>query len=139
MLKPALIVPLLVALTAAVCAGSLYDNDVAQRIKPYGQVCISGEPCEGVVLSVAQPVATEPRSGEAVYQAACLGCHATGALNAPKLGDAQAWAARLDQGLEQLTEHAINGFQAMPAKGGCATCSDEEIASAVAYMVDNSR
>jgi cytochrome c5 len=33
-----------------------------------------------------------------------------------------------------LSDHAIKGFNAMPAKGGCAACSDDEIKNAVAYM-----
>ncbi|MEP2614970.1 c-type cytochrome, partial [Marinobacter alexandrii] len=66
-------------------------------------------------------------------------CHNTGAAGAPKKGDAAAWAPRIDKGMETLISHAVNGFNAMPAKGGCASCPDEEIASAVEYLVSESQ
>lgn len=54
------------------------------------------------------------------------------------MGDSGAWGDRIDKGLETLVDHAINGFNAMPAKGGCSNCSDEEIQVAVEYMVEES-
>jgi cytochrome c5 len=38
--------------------------------------------------------------------------------------------------METMVKHAIQGYNAMPARGLCADCSDQEIADAVAYMVD---
>jgi cytochrome c5 len=55
---------------------------------------------------------------------------------APVTGEADAWSSRVDKGMETLISHAINGFNAMPAKGGCSSCPDEEIQAAVEYMVD---
>ena len=43
-----------------------------------------------------------------------------------------------EQGIETLYDHSINGFNAMPAKGGCGSCSDEEIQAAVEHMVAQS-
>ena len=40
------------------------------------------------------------------------------------------------KGMETLVKHVIDGYNAMPARGLCADCSDQEIADAVAYMVD---
>jgi cytochrome c5 len=50
------------------------------------------------------------------------------------LGDAGAWGPRIAKGTETLYTHAINGFNAMPAKGG-ADIPDEEVQSAVDYMI----
>ena len=74
-----------------------------------------------------------------VYDAACTACHSTGAAGAPKKGDTAAWSPRIEKGLDTLVNHAINGFNAMPAKGGCSGCSDEEIESAVEHMVEASQ
>jgi cytochrome c5 len=38
-----------------------------------------------------------------------------------------------------MTANAISGINAMPARGTCATCSDEEIKQTVQYIVDNSK
>ncbi len=122
------------ALTAA-------EEKIVERIRPIGEVCVEGQDCG----EAAQPVAAAgaaaggARSGADVYQAACFACHATGAAGAPKLGDAAAWAPRIEKGMETLVSHAINGFNAMPPKGGCMACSDEEVTNAVQHMVDGSK
>lgn len=117
------------------------EEKIVERIKPVGQVCVEGQDCGDIqpVATAAAAASSGPRSGEAVYQASCFACHGTGAAGAPKFGDAAAWAPRISQGMETLVSHAINGFNAMPPKGGCAACSDEEIGNAVDYMVKSAQ
>jgi cytochrome c5 len=76
-------------------------------------------------------------SGEAVYSANCLACHASGVAGAPKFGDAGAWSARIAQGYDTLVKHAVEGIRAMPAKGGNADLDNIEVARAVAYMANS--
>jgi cytochrome c5 len=68
-----------------------------------------------------------------------MACHATGAAGAPKVGDAAAWAPRIAQGMDTLVQHSINGLRAMPPRGTCANCSDEDLKAAVTYMVERSQ
>ena len=68
------------------------------------------------------------------YNKTCAACHSTGAAGAPKKGDKAAWAPRLKQGDAVLLQHVKNGIRAMPPKGMCMTCSDDEIKAAVDYM-----
>lgn len=91
-------------------------------------------PEKAAAAPAAAPAAAEPASGEGIYKSVCAACHDTGAANAPKLGDKAAWAPRLAQGLDTLTENAIRGKGAMPPKGGKADLSDGGIALAVIYM-----
>ena len=81
------------------------------------------------------------RSGEEVYNSACLACHLTGAAGAPKLGEAAAWADRIAKGIDTLYDSGIKGLPGtgMIAKGGCMNCSDEEVRAAVDYMVEGSQ
>ena len=79
--------------------------------------------------------AGDAAAGEAVYNRVCKMCHNSGMMGAPKLGDRAAWSPRIEQGTSKLTEHAITGIRKMPARGTCKTCSDEDIANAVAYMM----
>jgi cytochrome c5 len=114
------------------------DESIAERISAVGSLCIEGEKCKApVVKAAAAP--TGPRSGAEVYASSCAACHTTGAAGAPKVGDIAAWSPRLDKGLETLMSNALNGFNAMPAKGMCMDCSDDEINDAVTHMVDNSK
>ncbi len=127
--------------------GAEYQATIASRIRPFGDVYMPGEE-ETAAAPTAKTVA-EPEpvaaamSGPQVYNTACLACHGAGIGGAPIPGDAEAWSARIAQGLDVLKDHAINGFQGsagyMPAKGGRVDLSDEEVASAVEYMVSESQ
>jgi cytochrome c5 len=133
---------------------------VAERIKPVGAVNVAApggaavpapappapsaeQPTAAAVTTPVAASASAPSAGatvdlakgESIYGMACLACHTTGAAGAPKLGDKAAWAPRIAQGMEVLHASAINGKGAMPAKGGRADLSDDDIRSAVVYMV----
>ena len=114
------------------------DESIAERISSVGSLCIEGEKCKAPVAKAAA-APTGPRSGEDVYAGSCAACHDTGAAGAPKVGDIAAWTPRIDKGLETLFSNALNGINAMPAKGMCMSCSDDEIKDAVTHMVDNSK
>ncbi|MGB5607502.1 MAG: c-type cytochrome [Gammaproteobacteria bacterium] len=83
----------------------------------------------------AATMAAAAADGEEVYNKACKTCHAAGVAGAPKLGDSAAWAPRLAKGEEALVGSVKNGLNAMPPKGACMTCSDDELKSAVQYML----
>lgn len=119
----------------AIAETQSYEDEVAERLKPAGNVCVEGQACETATAAVASTASSGPMSGDQVYTTACAACHGTGALNAPKLGDAGAWAPRIAQGNDTLYNHAINGFNSMPARGGNASLSDDEVIAAVDHMV----
>ncbi|MBP2281642.1 cytochrome c5 [Psychrobacter sp. PL19] len=113
---------------------ALYPNLIA-RIQPVGQVCFEeGDICDVTARSSGPSAGDGPRDGVAVYNAVCQTCHAAGLLGSPILGDVGAWGPRIAQGAETLYTHAINGYNAMPAKGG-ADIPDEEVQNAVDYMI----
>ena len=68
------------------------------------------------------------------YNASCVFCHASGAAGAPKTGDEAAWAPRLEKGMETLVKHTREGFNAMPPRGMCGDCSDDEYRALIEYM-----
>ncbi|MEO6364186.1 MAG: c-type cytochrome [Caldimonas sp.] len=97
---------------------------VGARIRPVGVVEVKD----------ATDVASM-KSGEQVFAAQCTACHTAGALGAPKLGDAGAWAPRLLTGYEALLHSSLAGKGQMPAQGG-GDFSDFEIGRAVVYMAN---
>jgi len=99
-------------------------KSVAERIRPVGTVEIKD----------ATDIASL-KTGEQVYAAQCTACHATGALNAPKLGDLAAWAPRIKSGFDALLHSVLAGKGQMPAQGG-GDFTDFEIARAVVYMAN---
>ena len=125
----ALILAAATLLMAQAHAATDAQNDkIAERIKPVGTVCVGAE-CGGAAVAPA-----EPRSGEEVFGAACTACHSMGVLGAPKKGDTAAWDERLAKGMDATLKNALNGLNAMPPKGNCVNCSDDEILAAIKYM-----
>ncbi|XOV83913.1 MAG: c-type cytochrome [bacterium] len=108
-------------------------EEISQRIDPFGSVSRVGDAGGAAVASAS----AEPRSGQAVYDQFCFACHTTGVGGAPTFGDTAQWAERVDQGMDLLMEHTINGIRTMPAKGTCMNCSDDELNAAVTYILDN--
>lgn len=119
----------------AVGAQAASDEAIAERLKPVGEVCIAGQECKGVG-TVAAAAAGGARSADDVVAKYCGACHSAGVLGAPKIGDAADWKARADAkgGLDGLLKSAIAGINAMPPKGTCADCSDDELKGAIAKM-----
>jgi cytochrome c5 len=78
---------------------------------------------------------TASADGQKIYQASCQACHATGVAGAPKLGDKAAWAPRIAKGNDAMLSSVKNGLKAMPPKGTCMSCSEDELRAAMEYMV----
>jgi cytochrome c5 len=79
---------------------------------------------------------TASADGQKIYQASCQACHVAGVAGAPKLGDKDAWAPRIAKGNDALLSSVKNGLNAMPPKGGCMGCSEDELRAAMEYMVE---
>ena len=113
-------------------AQEMSDDEIADRIKPIGQVHVAGAQAAG-----NNAAAGGAKSGEDVYNSACVACHAAGVLGAPKLHVAADWQPRLDErGLDGVWQNALNGINAMPPRGTCSSCSDDEIKAAIEYMIE---
>ena len=85
-----------------------------------------------MAMSAVGPSVAEPNMDK--YNKSCAVCHAQGVAGAPKIGDAEAWAPRLDKGMEALLASVKNGLNAMPPRGMCFDCSDEEYMELITYM-----
>lgn len=70
----------------------------------------------------------------AKYNQSCMACHAAGVAGAPKSFDAAAWAPRLKTGMDTLVASVKNGKGAMPPKGLCMDCSDDQFKQLINYM-----
>lgn len=134
-MKKMLAVPAAVLALWAVTAQATTDEAIAERLKPVGEVCIAGQECKGVE-AVAATAGGGARSVDDIITKHCSACHATGVLDAPKIGETAAWKERADQqgGLDGLLAKAISGINAMPPKGTCNDCSDDELLEAIKKM-----
>jgi cytochrome c5 len=114
----------------AALSGSLDESAIAKRLAPDAQVTV-----EYGAGAAPAAVAATGDIGKKRYEYTCKMCHDTGVAGAPKFSDKAAWQPRLAEGMETLLKHAIEGYKAMPPKGGCLTCDDDEIKKTVEYMV----
>jgi cytochrome c5 len=76
------------------------------------------------------------REGKEIYDTKCFTCHAAGVAGAPKFGDKAAWAPRIETGMDAMMVTVIKGKGAMPPKGTCMDCTDDELKATTQYMVD---
>lgn len=91
-------------------------------------------------VAAAEATASEDLAvnvGADLYNKQCMACHATGLLNAPKLGDTAAWSPRIEKGLDTLTTHSAEGFNQMPPQAYNGVTEDQ-IRQAVEYMIAES-
>lgn len=116
---------------------SMATKDVAQRIKPVAQVNVGEPPVAEVVVVAAATTKTNTAddAGAKIVDQTCALCHRTGMMSAPKLGSADDWMPRLEQGMDALYDHAINGFNMMPPRGNNDSLTDDEVRAAVDYMI----
>jgi cytochrome c5 len=131
----------IIAICGALMAGTVFAvtddaNAVLERLKSPATVCVMGDPCSESLGQSDTTTVAASRSGEEVYNGACAACHNSGAAGAPKFADASGWDGRVDKGMETLVKHVVEGYNAMPAMGLCADCSEEEIGNAVSFILD---
>ena len=117
-------------------AGSGSFGDVAEtteaatqtRIQPVGQ------------LKLGDGIPVGERQGDQIFNKICIQCHGAdkSVPNAPKIENNGEWAPRIAQGFDTLFQHALNGFNAMPAKGGAADLTDQELKRVITYMANKS-
>lgn len=109
------------------------EQQVAERIAPEGHVSMAGQ------VAAVSAGAGAARSGSDIYASNCVACHSSGVAGAPILGDVAAWADRLSKGVETVYANAINGIGAMPARGTCMDCSDDDVIAAIDHILENSK
>jgi len=136
------------------------QQSIEDNVRPAGQVCLAGKPCVGstageapvrsaALVKAAAPIAAVIEEVveevieavasfdvESTYQMSCFACHGTGAAGAPLLGDADAWTERMEKGMDAVMVNVVNGVNAMPPKGLCMTCSDDNLRTLVNYMIN---
>ncbi len=106
-----------------------------------GPTAAASAPAAPAPVAVVPAAAPSPASeaGKAVFTKTCAMCHATGVAGAPKSGNKDDWAPRIAEGKDTLYKHALEGFTGkkgmMPARGANPSLSDDEVKSAVDYMV----
>ena len=109
------------------------SDPIAERLKPFGKVCMEGEDCGAAAPAV---VAVAGRNGKEIYDAHCFACHATGVSEAPLVGSDK-WDWRVEKGWDILLENTRNGLgTAMPPMGTCMNCTDDEFRAAIEYMIN---
>lgn len=83
-------------------------------------------------------IAGSKTEGKQIVQHYCAMCHDEKPmiqLGAPSVGQHDAWDPRIKQGMDTLFKHTDEGFNAMPARGGCFECTDKQLMMAIMAML----
>ncbi|KTD44796.1 c-type cytochrome [Legionella parisiensis] len=125
------------------CSLTLYASDELQqqeiqlRIQPVGKVTVEGQ--AQVDNKTMSDTATKTEPGQETYQQYCIVCHRDGLAGAPKFRNDQDWKPRLSgRELNDLLASSIKGLNAMPSKGTCIKCNDDDLKAAISYMLPKS-
>jgi len=126
-------------------AGAMTEVSAEAGMADAAEQAVEVEAAEAVAEAAAEPAvdaasmevgaAASAFDAAGAYQMSCNACHGTGAAGAPMLGDAGAWEARMEKGMDALMSNVINGVGAMPARGICMACSDDDLQAIVNYML----
>jgi cytochrome c5 len=117
----------------------LIANLILSNMLAIADNVVAPEPMDADEETEAAGDAGEDSVGKQVVTQVCAVCHSTGMMNSPKIGSADNWAPRIEKGIDTLYEHAINGFNMMPARGGNPKLTDDEVKAAVDYMVSSAK
>ncbi len=148
-----LVAALIIGGTISYGDDSARAEKISERTAPVGNVRSEGEPAPEEMAaadgngesSTAAADSDDAAPGKSTYESVCIACHSGAIDGIPALGDADAWAPRIDKGMDKLYDNAINGYQGeesgmmMPPKGGDDSLSDDEVKAAVDYMVEESQ
>lgn len=96
----------------------------------------AGNAAAAVPAAPKQMVPENPELA-AIYKRSCISCHANGAANAPRTGNKEEWAPRMEKGMDAMLESAINGMGGMPALGLCMDCNEEQFEGLINFMAGN--
>jgi cytochrome c5 len=111
-------------------------QEIQLRIQPVGQVSVQNQ-TETESKPVDAVAKKEP--GQETYEQYCTVCHKEGLAGAPKFRNEQDWKPRLvGRTIDDLVASSIKGLNAMPTKGTCLKCSDEDLKAAISYMLPRS-
>ena len=76
--------------------------------------------------------------GESIWATSCFRCHRYGTNGAFVAEDKKYWDNAAEKGIEELFKSVWQGYKgkngAMPAKGFCNLCNEDEIRKSVFYM-----
>ncbi len=130
------VMTILFVFSSLICAASPSEEQqqIEQRIQPVGQVHVQEEKVKNQEQTTKKETA-----GQKIYERFCVVCHRDGLVGAPKFHDEQGWKSRLSgRTLDDLVAAALKGLNAMPAKGTCYECNEDDIKAAVEYMLPKS-
>lgn len=86
-----------------------------------------------LTLSFSGHAAQDP---QAVYDRSCGACHNGQIPTAPQKGDKAAWELRLAKGMDALVQSVANGLNAMPPRGLCMDCTNEDYQAVISLMTE---
>lgn len=128
---------LMAGAVAAATAPAGTDEEIRERLAPFGASCLVGDDQCGApapAAPAAAVAAAQPMTGTQVYDQFCFACHATGVGDAPLFQDTTQWAPRLAKGFDELLRTSLTGLGAMPPMGTCMACTEDEMLAAIRYL-----
>jgi cytochrome c5 len=116
-------------------AATQVDSNAVNAAQPTARSETVASPAATTAVADSAPAAPA-FDAAASYQMSCFACHASGAAGAPVVGEPEAWSERMEKGMDAVMANVVNGLNAMPPRGLCVDCSDDNLRAMVDYMLE---
>ena len=93
-------------------------------------------------LTFVMQLKNDPHAGQKIFAEYCSVCHSPNPeipVHAPRIGYKQDWLKFKKMSVDDLFKLATIGYGAMPARGGCFECTDQQLKQAMQYILDNTK
>jgi len=95
------------------------------------------------ISTVLSRFSAEDSNGQKVFKENCASCHTGGfkgwITGAPEIGYPDEWEPYFEKDFEVLVKNVNEGTEGHEVKGGCDTCPEESIKSAVKYILSETK
>lgn len=93
-------------------------------------------------LTFVMQLKNDPQAGKKIFAEYCSVCHSPHPeipLHAPRVGYKKDWIKFKNMSFDNLFKLAMLGYGAMPARGGCFECTDEQLKQAIRYLLSKNQ
>lgn len=94
---------------------------------------INTEETSAAQAAALAPIILDARRQD-IYATNCAVCHGMAGTGAPLSGKLADWQQRSNKGMETMLNNAMDGYQSMPAMGGCFDCSEQDFRQLIGFM-----
>ncbi len=134
MLRPYLVLTLVAYLPLASCTGPRTENNGTAEELSATAIVAPAQPHAAAAAPNASLQPTAAARTSRLWSRSCALCHIDGNGGAPRMGNPEEWAPRLERGQQVMLQNTIQGLNNMPPLGYCMACERQDFVALIQLM-----